>query len=303
MGQNTKEPVTDNRRSLRMLAVGAVAGMVMAAAGFIDSKGKNALPDGVVARVNDKCISEERYSTVLKGLASDKRAELTDQDRAYILERLIEEELLVQQSLDLGMLDSDTVVRNTLVQAMIASVVAEEAGEEVSEARLRAFYEKNHDFFVLPDRLHIRQIVFRARPGSRGNSEDGFQEALAKAREAYNQLEQGLPFQAVARRYGDETVIDLPNTLLSPNKLREYLGPTLLEACMRLTPGEMSQPLKAPSSYRILYMVNRKNNKEQDFETLRNQVEAEYRKRRDDSALREYIEQLKEWAQITRIAT
>jgi parvulin-like peptidyl-prolyl isomerase len=270
-----------------MLAAGAIVGIVMAAVGFIDAKGQSTLPEGVVAQVNDKYIGEEKYLTVLNGLAADKRAETTREDRAYVLERLIEEELLVQRSIELGMLDSDTVVRSALVQAMIGSVIAEGAGEEVSEERLRSFYEDNIDFFVLPDRLHVRQIVFRARPRSGGEREDGFEQALARAKEAHRQLDQGIPYQTVARYYGDETAIDIPNTLLSPNKLREYIGPTLVEASMKLEPGATSKPLETPSGYAILYMVDRKKSKEQGFETVRKQVEAEYRKRRDDRALRE----------------
>ena len=300
MSQTTGRATTENRRSLSMLAAGAIVGIVMAAVGFIDAKGQSTLPEGVVAQVNDKYIGEEKYLTVLNGLAADKRAEITREDRAYILERLIEEELLVQRSLELGMLNSDTVVRNALVQAMIGSVIAERAGEEVSEERLRSFYEDNIDFFVLPDRLHVRQIVFRARPRSGDNREDGFEQALARAKQTHRQLEQGIPYQTVARHYGDETAIDIPNTLLSPNKLREYIGPTLLEASMKLEPGAMSKPLETPSGYAILYMVDRKGSKEQGFETVRKQVEAEYRKRWDDRALREYVEQLKEWAQIKR---
>jgi parvulin-like peptidyl-prolyl isomerase len=283
-----------------MLATGAIAGIVMAAVGFIDVKGQSALPEGVVARVNDKYIGEEKYVAVLNGLTADKRGEITREDRAYILERLIEEELLVQRSMDLGMLDSDTVVRSALVQAMIGSVIAERAGEEVSEERLRSFYEENFNFFVRPGRLHVRQIVFRASPRGGENREDGFEQALARAKEAYKQLEQGIPYQTVARDYGDESAIDIPNTLLSPNKLREYIGPTLLEASLKLEPGTMSKPLETPSGYAILYMVDQKESKEKGFEAVRKQVEAEYRKRRDDRALREYVEQLKEWAQIKR---
>jgi parvulin-like peptidyl-prolyl isomerase len=283
-----------------MLAAGAILGIAMAAAGFIDVKSQNIVPEGVVAQVNDKYIGEEKFITVLNGLAADKRAEITREDRAYILERLIEEELLVQRSVELGMLDSDTVVRNALVQAMIGSVIAERAGEAVPEARLRSFYEDHIDFFDLPDRLHVRRIVFRVRSKSGDNREQGFEQALVRAKEAYSRLKQGVPYQTVARSYGDETAVEIPNTLLSPNKLREYIGPTLLEASLKLEPGGISKPLETPSGYAILYMVDRKDGREQRFEIIRKQVEAEYRKRRDDRALREYVEQLKEGAQIKR---
>ncbi len=39
---------------------------------------------------------------------------------------------------------------------------------------------------------------------------------------------------------------------------------------------------------------------EHDFEKIRKEVDTEYRKRRDDIALREYIERLKDQSEIIR---
>ncbi len=289
----------ENRRSLLILAAGAIVGIMMAAAGFIDLTGKREFSEDIIAKVNDKYINKEKYNAILNGLATDKRAKITDKDRAYVLERLIEEELLVQRGIELGLLDSDIVVRSNIVQSMIASVIAEVAGEEISESKLKSFYKENVDFFVVPDRLHVRQVVFRASTGN-DNKEDGFEKALIRASKAFDEFEKGIPYYTVLKRYGDATAIDIPNTLLPPAKLREYIGPTLLKASMTLQSGQISKPIKTSGGYRILIMVDRKNQKEQNFDTIKKEVEAEYRKQRDDRALREYIERLKDWADIKR---
>ena len=71
-----------------------------------------------VARVGDIEISREKYLLQLEGLNLDKRAPLKEEDRAFVLERMIEEELLIQRAKDLGMFSTNTMIRGAIVQKM-----------------------------------------------------------------------------------------------------------------------------------------------------------------------------------------
>ena len=55
------------------------------------------------ARVGGAEISKEKYLLQLDGLNLDKRAPLNKEDKAFVLERMIEEELLIQRAKDLGL--------------------------------------------------------------------------------------------------------------------------------------------------------------------------------------------------------
>ena len=66
----------------------------------------------------------------LEGLAKDKRSPLTNQDKEYVLERMIEEELLIKRAVDLGMLENNPMARGTIVQQMIKNIVTEGSRSE-----------------------------------------------------------------------------------------------------------------------------------------------------------------------------
>jgi hypothetical protein len=133
-----------------LLAVGGVIGVLLGVLSVLrDAEVPNtaALPEDVIAIVNDNPIRAEEYDNALALLASDKRSALTDEDRAHVLTRLIEEELLVQHGIATGVVDTDRSVRRAMTQALMDSIVAESGNAVPSEEELRTFYKHNHSLF------------------------------------------------------------------------------------------------------------------------------------------------------------
>jgi hypothetical protein len=141
---------TPDRRALWLLAVGSGIGILLGMATAFHRGGSDAstLPDDAIALVNGRPIREEDYTGAVAMVASDKRAEITDEDRTHVLNRLIEEDLLIQRGIQIGLVDSDRSVRKAITQAMLASLVAESASEQPTEDALRAFYAENSAFFT-----------------------------------------------------------------------------------------------------------------------------------------------------------
>jgi SurA-like N-terminal domain len=139
-----------SRRALVLLATGAVLGIALGVLSAFSGKRfeKNTLPDDAIAVVNGKAITMGEYASAVALLAGDKRTALTDEDRLYVLNRLIEEELLVQRGIEIGLVDSDRTVRKTIAQAMLASVVTDSVSARPSQEELRAFYQKNPSLFA-----------------------------------------------------------------------------------------------------------------------------------------------------------
>lgn len=140
-----------DRRALLLLAVGGVLGALlgfMAALHDRDFSSVAEPPDDAIALVNGKPIREDEYESALTLLAGDKRGALTDGDRAHVLTRLIEEELLVQQGIASGMVDTDRAVRRAMTQALLDSIVAESASELPTEEELQSFYERHRSLFA-----------------------------------------------------------------------------------------------------------------------------------------------------------
>ena len=147
-----------------MLALGAGLGIALAAAGLVASAATpgHGLPPDAVARVNGVLVRADDYTRSLDALARDRRAGAEPADRRLVLDRLIDEELLVQRGLALGLAHQDDRVRRDLTAAVIDAVVTEHEDETPAEKELDAFYERERAFFAEPGRVRVRQVWCRA---------------------------------------------------------------------------------------------------------------------------------------------
>jgi parvulin-like peptidyl-prolyl isomerase len=288
--------VTDRlsqRRPLILLGIGAALGIGVAAAGLLErTSAAGHLPSGAVALVNGTPIRFEDYQRVLTAVDSDRRTALDDAQRRAILDRLIDEELLIQRGMELGLVRQDARVRKNLTTAVIDSVVGESAEIQPGEADVAAFYAQNQAFFSRPGRVRARQIWVRAV-----NAAEAARGAK-RAQEAARRLRAGEPFQTVFDALSDPEVAQLPDALLPASKLNDYLGPTALRTLLAMAPGEVSDPIRAQSGYHVLQVVEREPNQVPPLADIRPQVAAELRRRRSDEALRHYLDELRSRASI-----
>ena len=105
----------------------------------------------------------------------------------------------------------------------------------------------------------------------------------------------------VARELGDPVLPPLPDTLMSPVKLRDYLGPTPLRSALALEPGGVSEPVRSSVGWHVLQLVEREERHTPPFEEIEEEVRAEMRRRAGDSALREYLDELRSRTDVRRL--
>lgn len=131
-----------NRRWL--LAGGMLAGAVIAVF-YMVRLPRSAVPtEDAVAYVGERPIPRESYESALLAVATDRKSgTLQEGDRERVLERLIDQELLIDRAVELGLHERDPQIRNQLATAMIDFLVrrAEDEARTASEEQLRAFYE------------------------------------------------------------------------------------------------------------------------------------------------------------------
>ncbi len=277
-----------------LLAIGAGAGVALAATGLVASsvtRGRG-LPPGAVARVNGALVRGDDYARSLDALERDRRAGREPADRRLVLDRLIDEELLVQRGLELGLARQDARVRRDLSAAVIDAVVTEHEDGTPSDAELEAFYRRERDFFARPGRLRVRQLWCRADTAADAPS------AEARARAAAASLRAGEDFAGVRARLGDPEIAPLPDALLSPAKLLDHLGPTALRAALELEAGAVSDPVRSATGYHVLQVLEREAEWVPPREEIADEVVAEYRRRRGERALRAYLDGLRTRAEV-----
>lgn len=111
-------------RGLKLLALGALAGTLLAVFGLVHGRRneRSLLAPSLIATVNERPILRAEFERALAMFAADTRSAPTQADEARILQRLIEEEILVQEAVAAGLLESDRSVREALTAALLTSI-------------------------------------------------------------------------------------------------------------------------------------------------------------------------------------
>ena len=284
-------------RPLLLLGLGAGLGLALATAGILGSAAESgALPDSAIARVNGVPVRADDYGRLVSGLESDLRRPASAEEQRRVLDRMIEEELLVQRGLELGLARYDRRVRSDLVSAVIAAVASDAEVQEPSEAELKEFYAEQSDFFTQPGRLRVRQIFFKAPARDRGTDRETA--AAERAAEARERLERGEDLESVRRSLGDREILEVPDALLPAAKLREYLGPTAVRRALDLEVGAVSEPIRSGTGLHVLQLVAREPDRTPPYAELAPQVRAEWRRRAGDRALRAYLDEMRRRADV-----
>jgi hypothetical protein len=108
------------------------------------------------ALVNGQPISQDDVERMLSAYGADRRAALTREDRDKVLERLIEDELMAQRAVALGLPSTDPNARKLVVRALIDSLSA--TAPEPTEAELRRYHAENAGLFRSADLISVTPV-------------------------------------------------------------------------------------------------------------------------------------------------
>jgi len=290
LSDDTQTTERDGTRIPWLLLLGAALGLGLASAGLLEApRDPGRLPLDAAAVVGDRTILRVDYQRVLAGVAGDLRSPVDEAMRKRVLDRMIDEELLVQRALELGLAVIDRRVRGELTSGLIDSIVTEVDGEEPSARDVARHYDENVDFFTRPGRLRARTIYFSARR----NDGDARGTALARATAARARLLAGEDADAVEAALGDRQVSPVPNALLPASKIRDYVGPSVLEALQGLEAGRWSEPVESGAGVHLAIALEREGRVVPALAEIESLVRQDLQRRRGDEALRAYLDELR----------
>lgn len=291
------DPMTEARSSSSsrgLLGIGAAVGLVLAVAGIV-SPGPRFdvdVPPGSAAVVEGAIIETAAFERAVGLLAADSKNPIGEPEREHVLNRMIEEELLVQRARELGVDQHDRRVRSLLVSSMIDSIVADAQPEEPSQEEVEQFFEDNSGYFARTGRLHVRPLRFAKRDGETD------QDTRTRATQASERLKAGSDPATVEAELADAWVVPVPNGLLPATKLREYIGPTPTNLASTLDAGEVGDPVKGGRSWYVIRMIDREPAFTPPLDEVEDEVRAEMLRRAGDDALRSYLNQLRDRADV-----
>jgi hypothetical protein len=267
-------------RDMRWLVAGALAGLLAAGFGILrQADSGNELPANALARINDQIITRDHYDRAVARLGASSGS---DEDSAWVLQRLVDDELLVQRGLELGMAQSDTAVRNAIIESLIASITAEADAASPSDEELGQHLAANAARFSFVASLAL--VAWQ--------TDD---EAVAQT------------FVSALRSDGSSNtsaVIDaipgLPSGLTPVEQLREFLGPGITAAAADMPPGS-SAVFARRGRWLVVQVLEKESGVITDLDKVRNRVLLDYRRSLADQTLRDYLDDLRRRADVNVI--
>ena len=260
--------------------IGGLIGLILAGYGIFEKTSDfNFQNQDAIALVNDVPIKNESYLRALDRYSSDSKNKMDDEDRAWVLQRLIEEELLVQRGFSLGMITSDNDVRGAIVRTLISSINTEAEAIVPEDEELINFYNNHKERFAYPATYSIKAWVSKT---------------MVDTQIAINQLNNN---GSIESNKNIKRLENIPNGLLTLKKITEYLGPSIASELQPLSEGIAFSHYVNNRWYII--QINQKN--EESFAPIENiqiQLKNEYIRDQADKRLRAYIDNLKENASI-----
>jgi PPIC-type PPIASE domain/SurA-like N-terminal domain len=268
------------------LLLGALVGLSLGAVGLIRPAKGESLPQDAVATVHGVPIARADFERALAAVRSDARNQQDESAlRHRVLQRLIEEQLLVSRALELGLAERDPQVRGDLSQAMLDLLVARgEQAQTPSDDELRRFYTEHGERFRTPGRVKLAWTMLPASGDARAT--------LAAAGELRERWARGDDVQL------PPPPLPLPDGWLPVSKLPDYLGATLSQLASSLAVGAVSEPWQDAQGVHLLRVVDREPGAVVPFEQAREQVTAAWLRDAGERRLRAFFEERRDEAHI-----
>lgn len=268
----------------KLLLLASIIGTFLAIYSIMETnKNFSSLPDNIIATVNDKIIPSDKYQTIINLIQNDKRDELTKADREMALDRIIEEELLVQYAYKNGFLEADDLLRKSIVRSVVDSIVEQALSVVPAEQDLLKFYEANRQTFVIDEKYRV--VILSSK--NRSDIDEG--KVIWQSNYDLTLLRQ--TFKSIDR-------LDIPTGFISKIRLGTLIGPLLRDKVLSLQVGETSQTLKTIYGYSIVTLVDKKDRVIPEFKEISEIVLQEYKRQQREEILEELLKDLKRQSDI-----
>ena len=287
----------------------------------------------VIARVNEVVITRRAFQIVYREAVDQHARQGQPVDEAHIaalrrsvVQGMVEEELLVQESRRQDIVVSDGEVDEAVAAARARFGGGDQLAEElarrrvdethyrrmlrrqlaierllarnvpsdmaVAEDEIRRFYDAHPQRYQIPEAVRLRRILIKVAKGEeRGKTAARERIAGIKA-----QLEQGADFNQLAQRYSEEAAARRGGDL--GYIAHGQLPPPLEAVAFDLAVGEISPVVAAPDGFHLLTVTDRRPAARMPFEKVRADIRKVLQQKQYERALKAYLQDLRAKAEI-----
>ena len=268
----------------KLLLFASIIGTFLAIYSIVDNnKNFSSLPNDVIAIVNDKIIPSEKFRTVIQLIENDKRDDLTEADRKMALDRIIEEELLVQYAYQNGFLEADDLLRKSIVRSVVDSIVEQSVSVIPDEDELQDFYKDNLPVFTLDEQYRV--VILSSQ-------------YLLDIKTAKEIWQESYDIQKLEIDIPSIRHLGIPSGFISKLRLGSLIGPLLRDVVLSLRIGETSKAIETIYGYTIVTLVDKKDKIIPEYSDIKEVVLQEYRRRQRENILEDLLSDLKRQSDI-----
>ncbi len=281
LDKNNKDPGAEaGIPDLRWLALGAIAGLIAAGYGILrEDSSAMTLPETAIARVNDIAISRDSYERALARFPAGADEPTEMDGKAQLIESLVNEELLLQRGIELGMAQSDSAVRTAIINSLVASITAEADAASPPDEELQRHLTDNAERFSYTAKIAVE--------GWQTDDESIAQLFVDKLRNSSE-----VPVVDTI-----SLIPDLPRALTPVEILADYFGPGIAAAAANMPVGS-SAVFARRGRWIVVRVVEKESAVVTDISTIRSRVLLDYRRSLADETLQQFIDDLRSRADI-----
>ena len=264
---------------------------------FLQLKNKKA-----VALVNDVVISEDQFLKYASNLGADIQPEDDVEILELLLERMIEEELLVQRGIELDLHKKDIGVRKEMIKQVIDFIIQVEKNQ-VNEEDIRDFYNENIGKYTPTEKIQFQSIYINSlnKESVLLGTESDLKTLQPKLLKLYDELKT-TDFLEIKSKFDENNFFEVPKKLINIKDCNLLFGKSICNQIASLNLDEVSQPIFFDNGYFIFKLVDQIKQEidEKYYNEIKEKIIFDYNNGLDDEKLKNYLKYLKDNADIIR---
>ena len=264
---------------------------------FLQLKNKKA-----VALVNDVVISEDQFLKYASNLGADIQPEDDVEILELLLERMIEEELLVQRGIELDLHKKDIGVRKEMIKQVIDFIIQVEKNQ-VNEEDIRDFYNENIGKYTPTEKIQFQSIYINSlnKESVLLGTESDLKTLQPKLLKLYDELKT-TDFLEIKSKFDENNFFEVPNKLINIKDCNLLFGKSICNQIASLNLDEVSQPIFFDNGYFIFKLVDQIKQEidEKYYNEIKEKIIFDYNNGLDDEKLKNYLKYLKDNSEIIR---
>lgn len=238
-------------------------------------------------------------STAFEQAASRKMPESGDvlslEEKKEVLDRLIDEELLYQEALRLG-LDKDPKVKKVMVNTLLRQeVYGAIRNSDFTDEELQAYYEAHIDEFVVPEKVQIKRILIKA---GEARSAD---EARAKAEEIRAQIAASPDkFKELAAEHSEDPYRRRGGDVgFVPKSGKPGFDQAIIDKAFEMNVDQISEVFETSEGFNIILIANKRERVERTYQQMKGSVLRKVKNEKLSEMYDQYTARLRGGAQLT----